>query len=419
MFIRFLFAMMLLVATPQMAFANGSASTTPPPIPNNGACNSISPFSDTSFTQDAATIMKNAQAISTNISKGWDCQWENLISGPQAGNGVYGSMSLIGQLFAVATLVFFLFEWVRDMNEGRDGAMAAASLMWPLVVAVLLSNKGAVLGDVSAGIRQIAIGVNKTFLTQTSNGIQLQQAYQYALAYTGTTASIQNIAARCANIADNKQQAVCMYGQDGTAENPLPGSMQYDINQAVKLSENAPWGVQLGNYAKSIVQGFTQGFTGSGAAGGVAGAWNSFMRPIDTANVFITSVAHQMAFSNAIEVAMLVTAFLGPLAVGGSLLPFASKSVYAWLSAMFSLGFGKLIFNAIIAISASTIVNAGGADSLWFSSMMADIAPWMTAALVGGGGWAAFSVTSNWVSKQVDGAASSVVNTVKFISQFL
>ncbi len=48
-----------------------------------------------------------------------------------------------------------------------------------------------------------------------------------------------------------------------------------------------------------------------------------------------------IAFQWIIEVCMLLTALLGPLAVGGSLLPVGQKAIFAWLTGFFSVGMIK------------------------------------------------------------------------------
>ena len=54
---------------------------------------------------------------------------------------------------------------------------------------------------------------------------------------------------------------------------------------------------------------------------------------------------------------MLLTALLGPMAVGASLLPYGSKQIFTWLKAFFSLGMAKLSFNIILGLCGQLVSN--------------------------------------------------------------
>jgi hypothetical protein len=63
---------------------------------------------------------------------------------------------------------------------------------------------------------------------------------------------------------------------------------------------------------------------------------------------------------------MLLTALLGPLAVGGSLLPVGQKAIFAWLTGFFSVGMIKLCFNIISGLVATMVLNADNNDPMIF-----------------------------------------------------
>ena len=56
----------------------------------------------------------------------------------------------------------------------------------------------------------------------------------------------------------------------------------------------------------------------------------------------------QWAFSNLLELAMLITGLMGPIAAAGSIIPFQGRPLWAWLTGFFSLGMAKFSYNVIV-----------------------------------------------------------------------
>lgn len=98
---------------------------------------------------------------------------------------------------------------------------------------------------------------------------------------------------------------------------------------------------------------------------------------------------------------MLLTAALGPIAVGGSLLPVAGKPIFAWMIGFVSLGIAKISFNIMAIITATVIMNGPGQDLnaepdlLWFMIFLGILAPLISLALATAGGFAVFNAISN------------------------
>ena len=121
-------------------------------------------------------------------------------------------------------------------------------------------------------------------------------------------------------------------------------------------------------------------------------------------------VSLQYAFQNLIEATMLLLAALGPLAVGGSLLPVAAKAIFAWITGFLSMGIAKISFNLIVVLNANVIMGApaqyGSLDPalMWFLMFVGILAPILSLALAGAGEFAVFSAisnTSSWVKEKI------------------
>lgn len=94
------------------------------------------------------------------------------------------------------------------------------------------------------------------------------------------------------------------------------------------------------------------------------------------------------AYQWAIELTFLLTALLGPLAVGGSLLPFGAKPIFAWLTGFFSVGMAKLSFNIITGFAGQLMATSRASQPMFFLFTIAIFAPFLASGIAAGGGLA-------------------------------
>lgn len=94
------------------------------------------------------------------------------------------------------------------------------------------------------------------------------------------------------------------------------------------------------------------------------------------------------AYQWGIELTMLLTALIGPLAVGGSLLPYGAKSIFVWLTGYFTVGMAKLSFNVIVGFAGELIANSRSDQPLFFLFVIGIMAPFLATGLATGGGLA-------------------------------
>ena len=100
----------------------------------------------------------------------------------------------------------------------------------------------------------------------------------------------------------------------------------------------------------------------------------------------------QWAFVNLIQISLLLTGLMGPIAVAASLLPFGGKPIFAWLTGFLSLGFAQICYNIIVGLAAVVILNANIYDTNGFLVLSAILAPALALALSAGGGLAIFNI---------------------------
>ncbi|MCT7997474.1 hypothetical protein [Laspinema olomoucense] len=106
-------------------------------------------------------------------------------------------------------------------------------------------------------------------------------------------------------------------------------------------------------------------------------------------------ISLSIAFQWIVEISWLLTALLGPLAVGGSLLPVGQKAIWAWLSGFFSVAMVKLSFNIISGLVATLIVKAEQNDPLIFAFAVGLLSPILAVILASGAGMAVFNSLSS------------------------
>ncbi|NJM22455.1 MAG: hypothetical protein HC836_48155 [Richelia sp. RM2_1_2] len=293
--------------------------------------------------QAASTITEDGIAASEAVAQSMDKLWNDVLNG-----GLYGAIANLGIFFAVGTLLIFMVQWTREMVDG-DNTKAFSEMIWPLVVIVLLTNNAKPLASVTLGLRAIINQTNQTLLTTTSASIQLQEAYQRVMVKTGSGDAIETLITQCNAIADPTQQTECL-------ENAQKQAQEIES----KVDNNNP--------------NFLQGI-------------NDFFNT----NIFQLTVrgwllAFSIAFQWIVEVSLLLTALLGPLAVGGSLLPVGNKAIFAWLTGFFSIGMVKLCFNIISGLVATLVLNSDNNDPMIFAFAIGILAPILSVVLAAGGG---------------------------------
>lgn len=343
---------------------------------------------------EGGSLVKRSAEIADSVTTGFDNLWTELLSGQ-----LYASLCTVGILFAVATLVFFMIEWTKQMLNFEE-TRAITDLIWPLTVAVLLANNGQLLGQGTIGVRDYINNVNRYVLERTVEGVDLRAAYQKALGVEAVRSAIGQSIKACQSSSLNSQEVVdCLKAAKDKLKNEYPSYFDKDggvfgwVLDRIEGIINAPiQAIQSGANPIQVLLSPFSSFIGSVVAGSIT-------------NVL---VALGGAYQWGIELTMLLTALLGPLAVGASLLPYGSKSIFAWLSGYFSVGMAKLSFNMIAGFAGELIASSRSDQPLFFLFVIGIIAPALATGLAAGGGLALLT--------QLNRAADQAVNVAKDVA---
>ncbi|MEA5581009.1 hypothetical protein VB620_06600 [Nodularia harveyana UHCC-0300] len=314
-----------------------------------------------------------------SMAESWDNQWLDLLQNNST-NNLYGALTNLGVFFAVGTLLFFMMQWLKDLIYS-EYSRPITGLIWPFIVVLLLSNTGdgSILSTLTLGVRNFIDTVNQQVITTAD----AEQNYQQALNISLAEEIAGSLLRPCQSLT-GEQQTQCFNKASDQIDNLW--------REYRDLYGNRVWIDRLENQVISLK--FNTGSLSDTSFNALLG--NTTQTTIKN---FLISL--QYAFQNLIEATMLLIAALGPLAVGASLLPVAGKPIYAWLTGFLAAGIAKISFNIIAAVTASVIINGpaenanANPDLMWFIIFLGILAPLLSLAVAGAGGFAVFSAINN------------------------
>ncbi len=324
----------------------------------------------------AELTLNAADATARTVAAAWDYTWMQALGG-----GLYTTLANMGITIAVACLLLWTLSFVRKwMADEVNGIWALEELIWPVVVILLLSNSGANLRLLSQSLRQILNDYNSQILQITANEIRMDRALAELADYNTTQAQIMAAHDQCNTIVEPEKRKTCL---DLRSQN---------VETMVRVYQQQHPGSQIFKNLRRAADAFQDPVNATGKA-----VSQLVFNPV-TAIIQVFLIACQGAFQYLIETAWLLTAMLGPVAVGASLLPFGAKPLYAWITGFISLGFCKICLNIITGLVAIAIYKGYAADEALsgFSTLtnavfMGLLAPMLAITISTGGGMAVFN----------------------------
>ncbi|MGD2184387.1 hypothetical protein [Lusitaniella coriacea] len=329
------------------------------------------------FGETAHQIVEDAALAQEAIAAAMDELWGQVLGG-----GLYAAITDLGTFFAVGTLLLFAVKWTQALIDS-DNPRAFSEAIWPLLVIALLANNGALLADSTLALRSILNETNQLLLDSTSASVRLQEAFERVQADVAAEGSARGLLAQCSSYADPQQRNDCLDRVSQQLETlaasaPKEGVLQR-LLEAARQGQTNPVGLALQTFDINPLQTAVRGWL----------------------------IAFGVAFQWVVEISLLLTGLLGPLAVGGSLLPVGQKAIYAWLIGFFSVGMVKISFNIIAGLVATLVVNAGENDPLIFAFAVGLLAPLLAMVLSAGAGMAIFNSLGHLVGLGLGAIAKS------------
>lgn len=328
-------------------------------------------------------LVSRSIELSQKTAEAWNKSWGEVVnpSGP-----LWAGLCAFGTTLAALSIILVSVKMASDYQEKRFlWSELAASVVWPLVIALFLGNNGSLLSQSVLLARQIGN-------SQVVKILNIQLADNTFKAAISTVVLSQSV----------KQQVSTIYAEcQGKAGKELTDCLQEKkpvIDQILAEAEKQNNGPL--EQVRNAVQDLQKTFQNPGEA---------FSATISL--VIVTFLyALQWAFVNILEAALLMTATFAPVAMGLSLLPLGTKPIWAWGSGFVSLFGVQLGYNIVVGLAATVIVTAGGetASDLAFLAFISIFAPALALLIAGGGGVALYTGINSRVPALVNAAFDSV-----------
>lgn len=367
------------------------------------------------------TLVTAERNFST-IRESWDLQWVFMFGPPlvstAAGNTLYFWLSLIGRTLAIGTLLFFMLQWFRDINDGNF-SRPISELLFPLLVAFLLGN-GSIINLINpfsnaqnplAGIIQelrseYQVWEDRLYQTPGVVGPEsVSTLFPKANAIVNTQGTIQDFFRPCSRgdnpnsiQTDPNQPCDCFQTAIQSSINLIDSYQNHYFN-----GNSVAWWNQrqseLINVQELIQLGEVNDVGPLLAPGGQL-EWTQGGNERGSNDGFL--VALQIGFRQTLETALLFTAMLGPLAIGASLLPvpIAQKGFVTWFTGLAAVGSAKFFYFILVGLTAQVLLQipTPPVDLSWFGVFMNTVAPLLSMGLASGGGAALFGGLNNFVN---------------------
>ena len=325
----------------------------------------------------SAVLLGGAEAISNTVSQAWDHTWDVALSG-----GLYSAVNNMAIALAAGALIFWLLDFARKwLADEANGMWALQDLVWPLLVIMLTANNGSLLAGFSRGFRDTLNNFNLQVVRVVAKEQDLEKTLNELGAFAVIDAKVATARGQCNTIVDNQKLTQCLEEQNKALQGVLQQYKQ-DYGLTIKYK-------QLESSVKEGLKNPGEAVTG-GLRNNINTGVNIALSPF-TAVIILFMSACQYCFQQLIEVSMLLTAIMGPLAVASSLLPFGAKPIFAWLTAFWSLSLLKLSYNIIAGLTAIAIYQTSGTETLGSAIFFGLFSPLLAMATAAGGGLAVFN----------------------------
>ena len=336
-----------------------------------------------------------------NIAANWDLVWQQVFGlGDEAVAGLllYNALVQVARIFAVGSIVIFAIFLIQQLSEGKFDILQ--HFLWALVVAALLANNGRLLIGLSITVRDLIRDVNQQVLTYSLAGASLQDNFETLQQSLGTKVIAANYFQHCEYLVGESQrkclQEVAVGLDFAIREMQANGNHNPSLDWLLILIQRILPADPL--TATANANSLSDDF------GKIQAGLNSLFLPAWESAVFTLLNGFMQAYQHFLELSLLLTALMGPLAVGGSIIPGGQKVLFAWLTGFFTVGFAKLSFNIVSGLAATAAAaNTSMPEQFPFYMIFAVLAPVLSGALSVGGGIAVWQAATGSIEGLIDG----------------
>ncbi|MFN6572015.1 type IV secretion system protein [Dendronalium sp. ChiSLP03b] len=325
----------------------------------------------------AREIVEGAEQGSELIVNAFKQDWLDFANGQSA---VYLAVVSVSMLIAVVLVSFWSLGWYRQISEEGFSHNVISEMVFPLIVILLLSNNGAMMANLTLGLRTVTVKLNSSILAITKNGVTLKDAIRNVNLDQSFVLAAQTRIAECDKLPTSKTD------EQKNTTNPRQQCIDKTIQQ-----------IQAEAQKTRKRRGLSSG----------SGSWNPLDMGGEMVNnaiqgfVYIILSGLSVGFQYIIQLSFLLVAYVAPIFLVLSLLPVGAKPIYAWLSGWLGLTLVLVSYSIIVGIVASSIVNQPSTNPLLTQLMQAIFSPLLAVAIGTGGGMSVFTAFTSGVKFSV------------------
>jgi hypothetical protein len=359
----------------------------------------------------AGRMVERAVNANQDAIKSWNERWDTLFD--SALFDIFLSMSVFAGVVAVCV-------WMVDELQDFDGGDVLfkktfyKNLVWAFFVLSLMVPGGDRLEALVQGIHTFGQNFNQQALQYQLDDVALEDAIRGAVGRGTLSADISAQMAQCEGLIGERQFAclssahkqiqemIDAYEDEWLLELPVgfrgfaEGLNDFLISAGNTASDYT--GDVIGRPIDAAVQGakdwegIGSGTILGGALGAASGYFTGTMSSLVQGAVQSILLAIQWGFVNLLELSMLLTALVSPLALALSFLPGKGRPIIAWVIAYLSMVTVQLYYNLMIGFMGVVVVNSNAYDINGYLIVLAIFAPYIAFKLAKGGGIAVFEV---------------------------
>lgn len=325
----------------------------------------------------ASDILQNNAEVSKAVQDSLSQTWKTTIGGP-----LYAEIAAIGAAIAVLCIGLWAANWLRATLDSEIPPRAFTELVVPILIVMLLGNpvnRGTFFGQVTLGLHEGMNGVSNQILEKLS-----QDFSQDVVDRAGVKIGAQAIAADALKL--------CAQEKDETTRNACFNNADKKVQDLLSPYQNEKWAQELyWQLRDQIAAAQGSGYGNSDFVARLFGGLGAVVNPMMTQAAMGWLMIVGAGFVWFIQHAQLLTALMGPLFLGASLLPIPGKPIVLWLTGFLGLGLADLSYKILIALVAITVLNSGPSDPMIFP-LIAGVFGWLFAlGMAGGGGLVLFA----------------------------
>lgn len=324
-------------------------------------------------SEEAVGTLNNAITLTKETATSWQRVWDATVS-PQA--DLWKALIGVGILIAAIALLYMGIRQGKEIQEKGSWADLIEMLIPPLMVGLFLAGNGYLLSNSILLVRQVAYGKLTQVYDAQIDGLTLDAAVDALQQTNLANARVREIFADCIDKSGAALEA-CMADEAklDEVEEAMEGFDKSLAGNLLDLLEG------LLNPAATAVNIGGSVFEGLGEAKEIGQIISElFASPfIAIAQTLLYTL--QWAFVNGVEAALLLTALMGPVALGLSIVPIAGRFVFAWFSGLLGLFAIQLGYAIIVGICA-VVINFTASEGQTLTYLLSDLAFVVFAALI-------------------------------------